>query len=143
MIFMREQQFIHSLTADDCDFDQINLVIEHETARLVRNITPNTLDKEKTITPKEKADQILRELAHCAFSTSNIRAIINPILRYMDNYKVWTNPVSAVDIFTAIMYSIQCNLSDVVIERMLSHLEATIHHRKSLVANVLAEIIGQ
>ena len=62
----------------------------------------------------------------------------------MDDHRVWVqNTHGAVYTFTAIMYSVQTDLSYVVIEQMLSHLEAiqTVPG-KSMVSDVLARIIG-
>ena len=86
--------------------------------------TPDPLGNGKTVTASDKADQILRELVNCASTISDIKAILGPVLSHMDKNGVWVqNSNAAVYTFTAIMYSVQTDLSYVVIEKMLSHLQ--------------------
>jgi len=115
----------------------------------VARATPDPLGNGKIATANDKADQILRELVNSASSISDIKAILGPVLRHMDDHKIWRSddhsdhPSKAVYIFNAIMFSIQADLAYVVIEQILSHLESmtTVGH-KSKVADVLARIIG-
>lgn len=118
--------------------------MEGETGGPVGRATPDPLGNGKAITASDKADQILRELVTCASSISDIKAILGPVLRHMDEHKIWVqNPLEAVYTFNAIMYSIQPDLSYVVIEQVLAHLETrTTVPGKSMVADVLARIIG-
>lgn len=105
--------------------------------------TPDPLGN-GTMTASGKADQILRELVNSASSISDIKAILGPVLRHMDDHRVWVqNPSEAVYTFNAIMFSIQADLAYVVIEQVLSHLESmSTVGGKSMVADVLARIIG-
>ena len=115
-----------------------------EASDPVGRATPDPLGNGKTATASDKADQILRELVNSASCISDIKAILVPVLRHMDDHRVWVqNPRVAVYTFNAIMFSIQADLSYVVIEQVLAHLESmnTILD-KSMVADVLARIIG-
>ena len=110
----------------------------------VGRATPDPLGNGKTATASDKADQILRELVNSASSISDIKAILGPVLKHMHDHRVWVqNSLEAVNTFNAIMFSIQADLTYVVIEQILSHLEKmdTVVG-KSLVADVLARIIG-
>ena len=92
----------------------------------VGRATPDPLGNGREATPSDKADQILRELVNCASSISDIKAILIPVLRHMDSQRVWVqNPMEAVYTFDAIMYSIQADLSYVVIEQILAKTSAT------------------
>jgi len=115
----------------------------------VARATPDPLGNGKMATANDKADQILRELVNSASSTADIRAILGPVLRHMDENKIWRSddhsdhPSKAVYIFNAIMFSIQADLAYVVIEQILSHLDSmNTVGQKSNVADVLARIIG-
>ena len=124
--------------------NEMGISMEGEIAAPIGRGTPDPLGNGKTITASDKADQILRDLVTCASTISDIKAILGPVLRHMDDHRVWVqNTHGAVYTFTAIMYSVQTDLSYVVIEQMLSHLEAiqTVPG-KSMVSDVLARIIG-
>ncbi len=118
--------------------------LEAPGADPVGRATPDPLGSGRAATASDKADQILRELVNSASSISDIKAILGPVLRHMDDHRVWVqNPSAAVYTFNAIMFSIQADLAYVVIEQILSHLEnmPTVGG-KSMVADVLARIIG-
>lgn len=120
--------------------NEMSLELSSEIGRA----TPDPLGNGKTATASDKADQILRELVNSASSISDTKAILGPVLRHMDDHRVWVqNPSEAVYTFNAIMFSIQADLAYVVIEQVLWHLEnmSTVGG-KSMVADVLARIIG-
>ena len=129
--------------------NEMGISLEGIGSDSVARATPDPLGNGKLATANDKADQILRELVNSASSISDIKAILGPVLRHMDDNKIWRSddhsdhPSKAVYIFNAIMFSIQADLAYVVIEQMLSHLESkeTVGH-KSKVADVLARIIG-
>ena len=111
----------------------------------VGRATPDPLGNTgRVATAGEKADQILRELVTFASSISDIKAILGPVLKHMDDHRIWVqNPLEAIYSFNAMMFSIQADLSYVVIEQILKHLESMSNILgKSLVADVLARIIG-
>ena len=111
----------------------------------VGRATPDPLGNTgRVATAGEKADQILRELVTSASSISDIKAILYPVLKHMDDNRIWVqNPLEAIYSFNAMMFSIQADLSYVVIEQILLHLESMSNILgKSLVADVLARIIG-
>ena len=115
----------------------------------VARATPDPLGNGKIATANDKADQILRELVNSASSISDIKAILGPVLKHMDDHNIWRSddhsdhPSISVYIFNAIMFSIQADLAYVVIEQISSHLDSmkTVGH-KSKIADVLARIIG-
>ena len=94
--------------------------------------TPDPLGTGKTVTASDKADQILRELVTFASTISDIKAILGPVLRHMDDNQIWLQKSNAgypsnasVYTFTAIMYSVQTDISHVVIEEILSHIDSS------------------
>uniref|UniRef100_A0A0K2TRT0 Protein EFR3 homolog cmp44Elike [Nasonia vitripennis] n=1 Tax=Lepeophtheirus salmonis TaxID=72036 RepID=A0A0K2TRT0_LEPSM len=95
-------------------------------------------------TPSKMADQLLRELVK-ATSFSTIKSVLLPVLVHVDNHRLWEehNQTRAVQVFEAIMYSIQPDLSYIVIDRLMGHLDTTsAAKKKSQIASVLAKIIG-
>ena len=90
------------------------------------------------------ADEILRELVKAASSIS-IKNLLDPVLRHIDNHSQWDPEKQeyAVNTFNAIMYSIQVDLSYILIEKMLAHMRLTNSIvQKGNIANVLSKIIG-
>ena len=105
--------------------NDMGISMENEGGPQIGRGTPDPLGNGRTVTASDKADQILRELVNCASTISDIKAILGPVLHHMDEHRIWVqNSNAAVYTFTAIMYSVQTDLSYVVIEQMLSHLEA-------------------
>ncbi len=95
--------------------------------------------------PSRLADQILRELVMAA-TFSSIKAILRPVLTFMKDHKLWDEPglAKATHTFEAIMYSIQSDLSYIVIERLMAHLNLPTYDvvQKASIAIVLSKIIG-
>lgn len=126
------------------DVKEMLQVLQEEDETGARAATPSfPLGNDAPSTPSATADQILRELVFSSSSIS-IRAVLTPVLTHMDHHSVWVqNPLEAVHTFDAIMYSIQADLSYIVIEQILAHLETMpAIPGKSMVADVLAKIIG-
>lgn len=86
-------------------------------------------------TPSAVAEYNLRELVGKA-TFGNIRAVIKPVLRHLDNHDVWAQNVSrgrtspsgedeefAVELFRIIMHSIQSQHSYAVIQILMGHLD--------------------
>ncbi len=99
---------------------------------------------EEQTSPSRVADQILRELVNCA-SFSSIKAILRPVLQFMKDFTLWDEPGlgHAIHTFEAIMYSIQVDLSYIVIDKLMSHLNATKNvMQKASIAIVLSKIVG-
>ncbi len=112
---------------------------ERETPDLVMSTV------EEQTSPSRVADQILRELVNCA-SFSSIKAILRPVLQFMKDFSLWDEPglAHAIHTFEAIMYSIQVDLSYIVIDKLMSHLSVSKGNimQKASVAIVLSKIIG-
>ncbi|XP_069831861.1 protein EFR3 homolog B isoform X1 [Dendropsophus ebraccatus] len=79
-------------------------------------------DKEKE-NPAELAERCLRELLGRA-AYGNIKNAIKPVLMHLDNHSLWEPKVFAIQCFKIIMYSIQPQHSHLVIQQLLSHLDA-------------------
>ncbi|XP_073529950.1 protein EFR3 homolog B isoform X1 [Phyllobates terribilis] len=79
-------------------------------------------DKEKEV-PAELAERCLRELLGRA-AYGNIKNAIKPVLMHLDNHSLWEPKVFAIQCFKIIMYSIQPQHSHLVIQQLLSHLDA-------------------
>jgi len=89
------------------------------------------------------ADKILREVVNSATSIS-IKAILMPVLRHIDEHHQWEADKQdfAVQTFEAIMYSIQGDLSYILIENIVHHIhEANNIKLKGNIATVLSKII--
>lgn len=95
--------------------------------------------------PSRVADQILRELVNAA-TFGSIKAILRPVLTFMKDHKQW-NEIGlsrAIHTFEAIMYSIQSDISHIVIERLMSNLSLPMNDivQTASMAIVLSRIIG-
>nr|DBA25457.1 TPA: hypothetical protein GDO54_009838 [Pyxicephalus adspersus] len=96
-----------------------------DNAETRTNRSPSPLqntDKEKE-NPAELAERCLRELLGRA-AYGNIKNAIKPVLMHLDNHSLWEPKVFAVRCFKIIMYSIQPQHSHLVIQQLLSHLDA-------------------
>ena len=95
--------------------------------------------------PSRVADQILRELVNAA-TFGSIKAILRPVLVFMKDHKLWDEIglARAIHTFEAIMYSIQSDLSYIVIERLMSNLNLPANDvvQNASMAIVLSRIIG-
>ncbi len=100
---------------------------------------------EEQTSPSRVADQILRELVNCA-SFSSIKAILRPVLQFMKDFKLWDEPglAHAIHTFEAVMYSVQVDLSYIVIDKLMAHLNLPKNNimQKASIAIVLSKIIG-
>lgn len=106
--------------------------------------TPDLDDNDSQCASKV-ADQILRELVSSA-SFASIKAILRPVLCFMADHQHWDNPSlgHAIHTFEAIMYSIQGDLSYIVIDRLMAHIDSQNKPilQKASIAIVLSRIIG-
>ncbi|XP_075716950.1 protein EFR3 homolog B isoform X3 [Rhinoderma darwinii] len=97
--------------------------LQHVEETESRSPSPmQSADKEKEI-PAELAERCLRELLGRA-AYGNIKNAIKPVLMHLDNHSLWEPKVFAVRCFKIIMYSIQPQHSHLVIQQLLSHLDA-------------------
>ncbi|KAG1701654.1 Protein EFR3 B [Nymphon striatum] len=72
--------------------------------------------------PPTLAEACLRELSGRA-TFGNIKSIIKPVLRHLDNHRLWDPNNFAVSTFRIIMFSIQAQYAHSVIQILLRHLE--------------------
>ncbi|XP_077147886.1 protein EFR3 homolog B isoform X5 [Ranitomeya variabilis] len=102
-----------------------SLLYNLQHAEDIESRSPSPLqnaDKEKDV-PAELAERCLRELLGRA-AYGNIKNAIKPVLMHLDNHSLWEPKVFAIQCFKIIMYSIQPQHSHLVIQQLLSHLDA-------------------
>lgn len=77
-----------------------------------------------------------------AASFGSIKAIVRPVLQFMRDHNLWdeTSLARAIHTFEAIMYSIQTDLSYIVIDKLMAHLDVSQNTllQKASIAIVLA-----
>ncbi|XP_078237562.1 protein EFR3 homolog B isoform X1 [Pogona vitticeps] len=97
--------------------------LQHAEETESRSPSPlQTTEKEKE-NPAELAERCLRELLGRA-AYGNIKNAIKPVLIHLDNHSLWEPKIFAIRCFKIIMYSIQPQHSHLVIQQLLSHLDA-------------------
>ncbi|ETE64925.1 Protein EFR3-like B, partial [Ophiophagus hannah] len=97
--------------------------LQHAEEAESRSPSPlQTAEKEKE-NPAELAERCLRELLGRA-AYGNIKNAIKPVLIHLDNHSLWEPNTFAIRCFKIIMYSIQPQHSHLVIQQLLSHLDA-------------------
>ncbi|XP_025029426.1 protein EFR3 homolog B [Python bivittatus] len=97
--------------------------LQHGEEAESRSPSPlQTTEKEKE-NPAELAERCLRELLGRA-AYGNIKNAIKPVLIHLDNHSLWEPNTFAIRCFKIIMYSIQPQHSHLVIQQLLSHLDA-------------------
>lgn len=111
---------------------QVDIWDANHMEKIVPSLLYNMHDKELSRsvdevdgpTPEAAAVENLRELAAKA-TFGNIRAVIKPILKHLDNHGLWSNMEDkfAVDLFRLIMESIQNQHSYAVIQILIGHLD--------------------
>ncbi|KAG8198928.1 hypothetical protein JTE90_015136 [Oedothorax gibbosus] len=82
--------------------------------------TPDSPQEEAN--PWSLAENCLRELMGRA-TFGNVRSVIRPVLKHLDNHELWEPNDFAVHTFKIIMYSIQAQYSYAVIQILMSHLD--------------------
>ena len=123
-----------------------SLLFNMEDTSNMGRITPdlgNLDNNESENTASHLADQILRELVQVATSIS-IKGILIPVLKHIDNHNQWDADKQdfAVHTFNAIMYSIQVDLSYILIEKIIAHIDTASNiTQKGNIATVLSKII--
>jgi len=110
--------------------------LQHIEEAESRSPSPLQAPEKEKENPAELAERCLRELlGRAAFG--NIKNAIKPVLIHLDNHSLWEPKVFAIRCFKIIMYSIQPQHSHLVIQQLLSHLDA--HSRSA--ATVRAGIV--
>ncbi|CAK9832725.1 Protein EFR3 homolog cmp44E [Anthophora retusa] len=105
--------------------------------------TPDSPTEERS-DPPQFAETCMRELVGRA-SFGHIRCVIRPVLRHLDNHKLWVPNYFAIHTFRIIMFSIQSQYSYTVVEALMIHLD---DHSKSSpkirtsIADTLSKIIS-
>ncbi|XP_007475991.1 protein EFR3 homolog B isoform X2 [Monodelphis domestica] len=97
-------------------------------------------EKEKE-SPAELAERCLRELLGRA-AYGNIKNAIKPVLIHLDNHSLWEPKVFAIRCFKIIMYSIQPQHSHLVIQQLLSHLDANSRSAATIRAGIV-EVLAE
>uniref|UniRef100_A0A452VCA3 EFR3 homolog B n=1 Tax=Ursus maritimus TaxID=29073 RepID=A0A452VCA3_URSMA len=111
--------------------------LQHIEEAESRSPSPLQAPEKEKENPAELAERCLRELlGRAAFG--NIKNAIKPVLIHLDNHSLWEPKVFAIRCFKIIMYSIQPQHSHLVIQQLLSHLDANILVRAGIV-EVLSE----
>jgi len=72
-------------------------------------------------TPLRIAEDTLRKLVGCA-SFNTIRSAVRPVLKHLDQHKLWSPPDFAEHTFQIIMFSIAQNVNYIIIEMLMQHL---------------------
>ncbi|XP_077008410.1 protein EFR3 homolog B [Tamandua tetradactyla] len=118
--------------------------LQHVEEAESRSPSPLQAPEKEKENPAELAERCLRELLGRA-AYGNIKNAIKPVLIHLDNHSLWEPKVFAIRCFKIIMYSIQPQHSHLVIQQLLSHLDA--HGRSAAtvragLVEVLAEAAG-
>lgn len=100
-----------------------NIQIGEYKAGAGRSQTPDlgTVSCEELKSPMKIAEDTLRKLVGRA-SFNSIRSVMSPVLRHLDQHKLWSPPDFAEHIFQMIMFSIAQNVNYIIIEMLMQHL---------------------
>ncbi|BET02598.1 EFR3 homolog [Nesidiocoris tenuis] len=105
---------------------------------------------ETPVVPDEKnnpgvmADACLKELVGRA-SFGNVKSVLQPVLRHLDNHDLWVPNDFAVHTFRVIMFSIQTQYSYAVVENLMYHLDENSNgsaKKRTSITHVLSKIIS-
>nr|XP_034966705.1 protein EFR3 homolog B isoform X1 [Zootoca vivipara] len=115
--------------------------LQHAEETESRSPSPlQTTEKEKE-NPAELAERCLRELLGRA-AYGNIKNAIKPVLIHLDNHTLWEPKTFAIHCFKIIMYSIQPQHSHLVIQQLLSHLDANSRSAATVRAGIV-EVLSE
>ncbi|XP_068136189.1 protein EFR3 homolog B isoform X5 [Hyperolius riggenbachi] len=115
--------------------------LQHVEETESRSPSPlQSTEKEKE-NPAELAERCLRELLGRA-AYGNIKNAIKPVLMHLDNHSLWEPKVFAVRCFKIVMYSIQPQHSHLVIQQLLSHLDANSKSAATIRAGIV-EVLSE
>ncbi|KAL4630471.1 hypothetical protein GN956_G15827 [Arapaima gigas] len=96
-------------------------------------------EKEKE-SPAELTERCFRELLGRA-AYGNIKNAVTPVLTHLDNHSLWESKTFAVRCFKIIMYSIQSQHSHLVIQQLLSHLDANSKNSATVRAGIVEVLL--
>ncbi|XP_035226365.1 protein EFR3 homolog B-like isoform X2 [Stegodyphus dumicola] len=124
------QGVVRKTVSDDL---QVNIWDETHMEKIIPSLLFNMQDHCGSLTetpdspleeanPWSLAENCLRELMGRA-TFGNVRSVIRPVLKHLDNHKLWDPNDFAVHTFKIIMYSIQAQYSYAVIQILMSHLD--------------------
>ncbi|XP_075413137.1 protein EFR3 homolog B [Tenrec ecaudatus] len=115
--------------------------LQHVEEAESRSPSPLQAPEKERENPAELAERCLRELlGRAAFG--NIKNAIKPVLIHLDNHSLWEPKVFAVRCFKIIMYSIQPQHSHLVIQQLLSHLDANSRSAATVRAGIV-EVLSE
>ncbi|CAH6786878.1 Efr3b [Phodopus roborovskii] len=115
--------------------------LQHVEEAESRSPSPLQAPEKEKENPAELAERCLRELlGRAAFG--NIKNAIKPVLIHLDNHSLWEPKVFATRCFKIIMYSIQPQHSHLVIQQLLSHLDANSRSAATVRAGIV-EVLSE
>uniref|UniRef100_A0A8C5NZG4 Protein EFR3 homolog B n=1 Tax=Jaculus jaculus TaxID=51337 RepID=A0A8C5NZG4_JACJA len=115
--------------------------LQHVEEAESRSPSPLQAPEKEKENPAELAERCLRELlGRAAFG--NIKNAIKPVLIHLDNHSLWEPKVFAIRCFKIIMYSIQPQHSHLVIQQLLSHLDANSRSAATVRAGIV-EVLSE
>ncbi|EDO43830.1 predicted protein [Nematostella vectensis] len=142
------QGVVRKTVSDDL---QVNLWDNTHISKIVPSLLFILEESEKSFNefqsdddPAHIAEACLRELMSRA-SFGNIKSVINPVLNHLNSSELWVPNEFALKVFKIIMFSVQNQYNYVVIQMLLSYLDASSKEsakKKAGVVSVLAECVG-
>ncbi|RWS17619.1 protein EFR3 B-like protein, partial [Dinothrombium tinctorium] len=137
---------IRKTVSDDL---QVDIWDETHMEKIVPSLLYNMQDQEIIAnaestepSPHVVAEECLRELIGRA-TFGNIRSVIKPVLKHLDNHKLWTANFPnefAIHVFKIIMVSIQSQHSYAVIQILMGHLDEKCKHRPNEVVETTPKV---
>ncbi|XP_044519700.1 protein EFR3 homolog B isoform X3 [Gracilinanus agilis] len=115
--------------------------LQHVEESESRSPSPLQATEKEKESPAELAERCLRELLGRA-AYGNIKNAIKPVLIHLDNHSLWEPKVFAIRCFKIIMYSIQPQHSHLVIQQLLSHLDANSRSAATIRAGIV-EVLAE
>ncbi|XP_058143701.1 protein EFR3 homolog B isoform X4 [Dasypus novemcinctus] len=115
--------------------------LQHVEEAESRSPSPLQAPEKEKENPAELAERCLRELLGRA-AYGNIKNAIKPVLIHLDNHSLWEPKVFAIRCFKIIMYSIQPQHSHLVIQQLLSHLDANSRSAATVRAGIV-EVLSE
>nr|XP_020839609.1 protein EFR3 homolog B isoform X3 [Phascolarctos cinereus] len=115
--------------------------LQHVEEAESRSPSPLQATEKEKESPAELAERCLRELLGRA-AYGNIKNAIKPVLIHLDNHSLWEPKVFAIRCFKIIMYSVQPQHSHLVIQQLLSHLDANSRSAATVRAGIV-EVLSE
>ncbi|XP_056150493.1 protein EFR3 homolog B isoform X1 [Lampris incognitus] len=105
-----------------------------------RSPSPLQASEKEKESPVELTERCFRELLGRA-AYGNIKNAVTPVLMHLDNHSLWEGKTFAVRCFKIIMYSIQSQHSHLVIQQLLSHLDANSKNSATVRAGIVEVLL--